>query len=73
MDTNRLIYMGIFVQNTYLHHNLLKKTGRYMSGGSSMSGSRARNELSRMKTLRILYFICAFCLARLRACSGLSS
>lgn len=48
-----------------------------MSGGSSMSVSRARNELSRMKTSRILYFICAFCLARLRArlraCSGLSS
>ena len=73
MDTNRLIYMGIFVQNTCLHHNLLKKTGRYMSGGSSMSGSRARNELSRIITSRILYIIFAFCLARLRACSGLSS
>ena len=44
-----------------------------MSGGSSMSGSRARNELSRIITSRILYIICAFCLARLRACSGLSS
>ena len=57
MDTNRLIYMGIFVQNTYLHHNLLKKTGRYMLSGSSMSGG---NELSRIITSRILYFICAF-------------